>query len=96
MIPVIITMKIIIMTFFSLSGFSEAWLLRQLRRLRIKLKSQQSNTILVFDKRGKPEYKGNTSQSRVENQQTQSTYNDGAGNQTQAMLVKAECTNPAL
>lgn len=70
---IIITMEIIIIPFFSLWGFSLAWLFCQSRRQQIKLKSQQSkfNTILVFDKQGKPEYKGNTSQSRVEKQQNQ-------------------------
>ena len=60
----------------------------------------KSNQILVFSERGKLEYPGKTSQSRVENQQTQSTFKDGAGNQTQAMLVRGEythhSTNPAL
>ena len=66
-------MEIIIIPFFSLSGLSQAWLFHQLRRQQIKLKSQQSKfkTILVFDKQGNPEYKGKTSQSRVENQQNQ-------------------------
>ena len=33
--------------------------------------------MLVFDERGKPEYPGKTSHGRVENQQTQSTYDTG-------------------
>lgn len=34
----------------------------------------KSNQILVFSERGKLEYPGKTSQSRVENQQTQATH----------------------
>jgi len=55
--------------------------------------------MLVFEDRGKPEYRRKTSRSRVENQQTQSTYDAGSKNRTRDTLVEGErshhYTNPA-
>ena len=57
--------------------------------------------MLVFDERGKPKYLGKkTSHDRVEDQQTQSTYDTECGNRTRATLVEGKCShheaNPAL
>ena len=46
--------------------------------------------MLVFEERGKLEFPGKTSRSRVENQQTQSTYDAGSGNRTRDTLVEGE------
>ena len=55
--------------------------------------------MLVFGERGKPEYPGKTSHSRVENQQTQSTFDAECENRTRATLVEGKCShhyaNPA-
>ena len=55
--------------------------------------------MLVYDERGEPEYPGKTTHGRVENQQTQSTYDTGCGNRTQATLVEGKYShhyaNPA-
>ena len=61
--------------------------------LRIK-----SNQMLVFGERGKPEYPKKTSHSRVENQQTQSTYDTECENRTRAHWWKASAltTTPTL
>ena len=60
--------------------------------------NSKSNQMLVFEERGKPEYL-ETSRSRVENQQTQPTYDTECGNRTQDTMVKGErshhCTNHA-
>ena len=69
----------------------------------LQLMFNKSNQMLIFDERGKPEYGGRggggTSQSRVENQQTQSTYDAECGNQIRATLVEGKCShheaNPA-
>ena len=53
----------------------------------------KSNQMLVFDERGKPEYPGETSHSRVENQQTQSTYDTGCRNGTRATLLEGKCSH---
>ena len=37
--------------------------------------------------------RGKTSQSRVENQQTQTTYDTGCGNRTRATLVEGKCSH---
>ena len=42
---------------------------------------------------GKPEYPQKTSRCRIENQQTQPTYDAESGNQTQATLVEGECSH---
>ena len=59
----------------------------------------ESNQMLVFEEREKPEFPEKTSRSRVENQQTQPTYDAGSGNRTRDTLVEGErsrhCTNPA-
>ena len=59
----------------------------------------KSNQMLVFEGRGKPEYPEKTSWSRVENQQTQPTYDAESGNRTRDTLVEGErshhCVNPA-
>ena len=56
----------------------------------------KSNQMLVFEERGN---RRKTSRSRVENQQTQPTYDAGSGNRTRDTLVEGErsyqCTNPA-
>ena len=87
----------------------------QIKSNQIKSSNQsnQSNQMLVFEERGKPEYPEknlseqsreptnsvHTSRSRVENQQTQSTYDAGSGNRTRDTLVEGEhdhhCANPA-
>ena len=46
--------------------------------------------MLVFEERGKLVLRGKTSRSRVENQQTQSTYDTGSGNRTRDTLVEGE------
>ena len=59
--------------------------------------------MLVFGEKGKPEYSEKTSRSRVENQQTQPTYDaeseSESGNRTRDTLVEDErshhCANPA-
>jgi len=58
--------------------------------------------MLVSGKRGKLEYvlvRGKTSQSRVENQQTQPTYDRKSWNRPRATLLEGEfshhCANPA-
>ena len=54
--------------------------------------------MLVFEERGKPEYRRKTSRSKVKNQQTQPTYDAGSGNRTRDTLVEGErshhCANP--
>ena len=60
--------------------------------LEIKL---NSNQMLVLEERGKPEYRRKTSRSRVENQQTQPTYDAEPGNRTGATLVGSECSDTA-
>ena len=42
---------------------------------------------------GKPEYSEKTSRCRVENQQTQPTYDAESGNRTRATLVGGECSH---
>ena len=49
--------------------------------------------MLVFEERGKPEYPEKTSRCRVENQQTQPTYDAESGNRTRATLVGGECSH---
>ena len=51
--------------------------------------------MLVLEERGKPEYRRKTSRSRVENQQTQPTYDAEPGNRTRATLVGGECSDTA-
>ena len=46
--------------------------------------------MLVLEERGKPEFPEKTSRSRVENQQTQPTYDAGSGNRTRDTLVEGE------
>ena len=48
--------------------------------------------MLIFDERGKLEYQGKTSHSRVENQQTRSTYDGVCGNWTRSILVEGKCS----
>ena len=55
----------------------------------------KSNQILVFEERGKPEYRRKTSRSRVENHQTQPTYDAESGNRTRATLVGGERSDTA-
>ena len=67
---------------------------------RLSTNQIKSNEMLVFGKRGRPEYPGeNRSYSRVENQQTQPTYDAECGNRTRATLVEGKCShhyaNPA-
>ena len=56
-------------------------------------------SMLIFEERGKPEYPEKTCLSKVENQQTQPTYDAGSGNQTRDTLVEGErsrhCAIPA-
>ena len=56
--------------------------------------------MLVFGEKGNRSTQRKTSQERVENQQTQSTYDSGSRNRTRATLVEGECShlcaNPAL
>ena len=53
--------------------------------------------MLVFEERGKPEYRSKTSRSWVESQQqTQPTYDTGSGNRTQDTLASALTTAPSL
>ena len=40
--------------------------------------------------------RGKTSQSRVENQQTQPTHDGGLGYRTRAILVEGECSHPCV
>ena len=67
--------------------------------LEIKSTQLKSNQMLVLEERGKQEYPEKTSRSRVENQQTQPTYDAESGNRTWATLVGSECSthyaNPA-
>ena len=54
------------------------------------------NPILVFEERGNRSTRRKTSRSRVENQQTQPTYDAGSGNRTRATLaplVGGECSH---
>ena len=71
-----------------------------LGRQEIKSTKIKSNQMLVFGERGKPEYPGKTSHSRVENQQTQTTFEAECGNRTLATLVEGKCShhkaNPAV
>ena len=46
--------------------------------------------MLVFGERGKQEYPEKISWSRVENQQTQPSYDTRSGNRTQASLVEGK------
>lgn len=59
----------------------------------------KANQILVFGDRRKLEYPEKTSQTRVENQQAQPTYDAESGNRTPDTLVESEpshhCANPA-
>ena len=48
--------------------------------------------MFVFELREKPEYPKKTSRCRVENQQTQPTYDAESGNRTRATLVGGECS----
>ena len=52
--------------------------------------------MFVLEERGKPEYGRKTSRSRVENQQTQPTYDAESGNRTRATLVGGECSTNKL
>ena len=50
--------------------------------------------MLVFEERGKPEYpEKNLSEKGENQQQTQSTYDAGTENRTQATLVGGECSH---
>ena len=49
--------------------------------------------MLVFQERGKPEFPEKTSRCRVENQQTQPTFDAGPGNRTRPTLVRGECSH---
>ena len=49
--------------------------------------------MLVFEEMGKQEYPEKTSRCRVENQQTQPTYDAESGNRTRATLVEGECSH---
>ena len=63
---------------------------------RNQIKSTQIKSNVGFRGEGKtgvPEEK--TSRSRVENQQTQPTYDADSGNQTRATLVGGECSTTA-
>ena len=52
-----------------------------------------SNQMLVFGERGENRItRGKTSHSRVENQQTQSTFGAECGNRTRATLVEGKCS----
>jgi len=46
--------------------------------------------MLVFEEREKPEYPEKNLSERVENQQTQSTYDAGSGNRTRDTLMEGE------
>ena len=61
-------------------------------RQEIKSTQIKSNQMLVFGERGKPEYPEKPLKSRVENQQTQPTYDDQSGNRTRATLVEGQCS----
>ena len=63
--------------------------------LEIKSNQLKSNQMLVLEERGKPEYPEKTSRSRVENQQTQPTYDSESRNQTRTTLVGGECPTTA-
>ena len=74
----------------------------QMRLTILNLYNSQikSNQMLVFGGEGKTGVPGEkTSRSRVENQQTQSTYDAKRGNRTRDTLVEGErshhCANPA-
>ena len=49
--------------------------------------------MLVIEEAGKSDYPEKTSLSRVENQQTQSTYDGESGNRTRATLMGGECSH---
>ena len=57
--------------------------------------SQQikSNQMLVFGVRENQSTQRKTFTNRVENQETQFTYDSGSGNQTHATLVEGECSH---
>ena len=58
--------------------------------------TNQINQMLVFEERGKPENpEKNLSNGRVENQQTQPTYDAESGNRTRATLVGGEYSTTA-
>ena len=62
--------------------------------LGILMKLIESNQILGFVKRGKPESDPEKNlRRRVENQQTQPTYEAESGNRTRATLVGGECSH---
>ena len=50
-----------------------------------------TNQMLVFDERGNRSTRGKTSHDRVEDQQTQSTYDTECENRTRATLVEGKC-----
>ena len=52
-----------------------------------KSNQHKSNQMLLFGERGNPEYRGKTSRSRVEDQQTQATYGVQSGNRTRTTLL---------
>ena len=62
-------------------------------------KSNKSNQMLVLRRGENRSSRRKTSRSRVENQQTQSTYDAGSENRTRGTLVEGErshhCANPA-
>ena len=49
--------------------------------------------MLVFEERAKPSTRRKTSRCRVENQQTQPTYDAESGNRTRVTLVGGECSH---
>ena len=64
--------------------------------LEIKSNRLKSNQMLVFWRRGENRStRRKTSRSRVENQQTQPTYDTESGNRARATLVGGECSTTA-
>ena len=58
-------------------------------------KSNQINQMLVSEEREKPKYPEKNPASRVENQQSQPTYDAESGNRIRATLVGGECSTTA-
>ena len=86
--------NIIITTFFiRVNGFSTKALIAGTNE--INSNQIKSNQMLVFVERAKRSTRRKTSRSRVENQETQPTYDAEAGNRTRATctLVGGECSH---
>ena len=62
-------------------------------KLKLTINTIKSNSNFGFWGEGKPEFREKTCRCRVENQQTQPTFDGGSENWTRATLVGGECSH---